>query len=138
MSLQLDQVRPLHQRGLSLSQIAKELGVSRGAVAGVLWRAANPKRVAAYNCWRSGTSATREQMKAERAAFARRCFPVLPNDRQIIDLYAAGLDVPEIASKIGVHKDTVRRRLVRMGDVHKSIAVNIAGAPGIDDDADGK
>jgi DNA invertase Pin-like site-specific DNA recombinase len=136
MSLQIEQVRPLLNSGLSYTKAAKKLGVNRGAVAGVDWRAKNPAKVEAYKRARSGKTATREQMKAERKAFAKRCFPVLPGDCQILDLYVAGLGVSEIAAKMEVHKDTVRRRLVRMGEVHKSTAVTAAAVPGIEDEDD--
>lgn len=122
MSLQIEQVRPLRQRGLSYSEIAKEFGVRRGAVAGVLWRAANPERVAAYNRWRSGKSASWEEKLAERKLFARRCFPQTPRDRKFLDLYVAGLSLKEIGARCDCNGETVRIHLMRMGNVHKLTA----------------
>jgi DNA-directed RNA polymerase specialized sigma24 family protein len=135
MSLQIEQVRPLRQRGLSYSQIAKEFGVKRGAVAGVLWRAANPEKTIAYNLRRSANKSVKLTLE-QRAQFARRCFPNNARDQRFLDLYTDGLTTKQIGAVCGCNAETVRIHLMRMGSVHKLTAITSVIGPEMEDEAD--
>lgn len=105
----------LHREGMSYSKIAWKCNVSRGAVAGAIYRTTKLDAVRAYHIGRGEMVSPEKaaERRAERRRLVAIAVPLTERDKKIADLYGAGLTLRAIGEQTGIHWKTVQR-LLRM------------------------
>lgn len=106
----------LHREGLSYSQIAEKFGVTRNAVAGAIYRNTKPQQAREYEKARTADdrALSRKRRAAAYRALLEACEPQDERDALIVDLLARGLIPSQIADHLGLTRQAVSLRVLKM------------------------